>query len=50
MTLNQFDHLVGQFVKITAGGLSKDVIIGKEFGLEIESVLGKFEKTIYNDI
>ena len=21
-----------------------------EFGLEIESVLGKFEKTIYNDI
>ena len=23
---------------------------GYEFGLEIESVLGKFEKTIYNDI
>ena len=26
------------------------VIGGYEFGLEIESVLGKFEKTIYNDI
>ena len=23
---------------------------GYEFGLEIESVLGKFEKTIFNDI
>ena len=28
MTLNQFDHWEGQFVKITGGGLSKDVIIG----------------------
>ena len=28
MTLNQFDHWEGQFVKITSGGLSKDVIIG----------------------
>ena len=28
MTLNQFDHWEGQFVNITGGGLSKDVIIG----------------------
>ena len=28
MTLYQFDHWEGQFVKITGGGLSKDVIIG----------------------
>ena len=28
MTLNQVDHWEGQFVKITGGGLSKDVIIG----------------------
>ena len=28
MTLNQFDPWEGQFVKITGGGLSKDVIIG----------------------
>ena len=28
MTRNQFEHWERQFVKITAGGLSKDVIIG----------------------
>ena len=31
MTLNQFDHWEEQFVKITGGGLSKDVIIGNNY-------------------
>ena len=31
MTLNQFDHWEGQFVKITGGGLSKDMIIGNTY-------------------
>ena len=42
MTLNQFDHWEGQFVKITGGGLSKYVIIGNIYLQEISM------KIIYN--
>ena len=58
MTLNQFDHWEGQFVKITGGGLSKDVIIGNiyrppkylnancmQFLSEFTSIISLIDKT-----
>ena len=45
-------HISESRVVEMMGRLYVDLFLqgGYEFGLEIESVLGKFEKTIYNDI
>ena len=33
-SLNQYEHWEGQFIKVTGGGLSKDVIIGNILGAQ----------------
>ena len=57
-SLNQFDNWEGQFIKVTGGGLSKDIIIGniympsrdlnenyKQFLFEFTPIISSFDRT-----
>ena len=58
LSLNQFDNWEGQFIKVTGGGLSKDIIIGniyrpprdlnenyKQFVSEFTPIISSFDRT-----
>ena len=58
LSLNQYDNWEGQFIKVTGGGLSKDIIIGniyrppkdlkenyKQFLYEFTPIISSFDRT-----